>query len=169
MHRISALFLPLVLLFAVFGGAGEARAQSASVNAAVKVNIKKPLVITSLQPMDLGTIIMTTAPGPHTVRLSRAGILTCPAALTCNGAVQAASYNITGSHKQTVTIQAPDFDMVNAVTGAAIRFYPDAPASIALPNSGNKGTDFSVGGSMTIPVGAEGTYEGTITITADYQ
>lgn len=172
--KMHAMNRPLTLLLALWCAVllavpTAAYAQPVTVNANVKVNIKKPLVITSLQDLELGNIILPAGPGTHTVSLAQNGTLTCPAALTCAGTVQPAVYNISGSHKLVVTVQAPAFDLVNASTGDAIRFYPDAPTRVTLPNSGNKGVDFNVGGSLTIPSTAEGAYEGTITITADYE
>ena len=39
-----------------------------------------------------------------------------------------------------------------------------------LPNSGFPGTDYYVGGSLTVTQAtAGGTYSGTFTVTADYQ
>jgi spore coat protein U-like protein len=46
----------------------------------------------------------------------------------------------------------------------------DAPSTITLTNSGAPGSNFSVGGSITLSsTTPDGTYSGTITITADYQ
>ncbi|MBW0144715.1 DUF4402 domain-containing protein [Sphingomicrobium clamense] len=169
MNRLFTLLTALLGAALLAGAPTSAHAQQVTKNAKVKVNIKKPLVITLVQDLEMGNIVLPTGPGSHTVTLAQDGTLTCPAALTCSGVVQPAAYNLTGSHKQSATIQAPDFDLVNAATGDAIRFYPDAPATVQLPNSGNRGVDFNVGGSITIPSTAEGAYEGTITIIADYE
>jgi hypothetical protein len=51
-----------------------------------------------------------------------------------------------------------------------LQLVPDAPASILLTNSGNPGTNFSIGGSVTIDSStAPGDYVGTFEVTADYQ
>ena len=46
----------------------------------------------------------------------------------------------------------------------------DSPGTITLPNSGQPGTAFDLGGAITINSStAEGTYEGTFNVTVDYQ
>ena len=45
----------------------------------------------------------------------------------------------------------------------------DAPATISLPNSGGKGVDFPLGGSIRLDsTTADGTYVGTFNVTVDY-
>ena len=169
MKRLLTILSALWCAVTLFGAPVAAYAQPVTVNANVKVNIKKPLVITSLQDLEFGNVILPSAPGTYTITMAQDGTLTCPAAVTCSGISQPAIYNLTGSHKQVANVQVADFDMVNPITGDAIRFYPDAPTTVNLPNSGNKGADFNIGGSFTVPSTAEGAYEGTITIIADYQ
>jgi spore coat protein U-like protein len=46
----------------------------------------------------------------------------------------------------------------------------DSPGQVTLPNSGNQGVTFNVGGSVTVAsTTASGTYRGTINVTVDYQ
>jgi len=45
----------------------------------------------------------------------------------------------------------------------------DGPGTVALPNSGNKGVDFSLGGRITLSSStAGGLYTGTFNVTVDY-
>ena len=169
MNRFLTHLVALVCAVTLFAAPGVAFAQPVTVNANVKVNIKKPLVITSVQDLEFGNVILPAAPGNYTISMAQDGTLSCPAVVTCSGLSQPAIYNLHGSHKQVATVQVPEFDLVNALTGDAIRFHPDAPSVVNLPNSGNKGADFNIGGSFTVPSTAEGAYEGTITVIADYQ
>lgn len=147
-------------------------ASAATVTAQAKASVVKPLVLTALQNLDLGMLVL----GPGTwsgasVTLSQAGQLTCPANITCSGAAQAAQFTVAGSNNTTVTITVPDVTLVNQADSAqTLTLRVDAPSTIALPNSGQKGVDFGVGGSITLDsTTAAGDYAGTITVTADYQ
>ena len=147
-----------------------APAHAASVNANVKAKVLKPLQLTVKQGLDMGTILMSgTIASNITVSLSQTGTLTCPAPLTCSGTPLNGIINIAGSNGAAVTILAPAVDLTNA-TGAKLRFTPNLPTSVTLTNSGNPGTDFNMGGSITItPTTADGNYAGIVTVTADYQ
>lgn len=147
-------------------------ASAASVNAQAKAKVVKPLTLKSLQDLDLGTVIL----GPGTwsgasVSLSPAGVLTCAANITCSGATQPAVYNITGSNGQTATIRAPDVTLVNlADSGKTLILAVDGPDAIALTNSGARGVDFQLGGSISVDsTTAGGEYVGTFEVTAEYQ
>ena len=151
-------------------GAGEA--SSATVNAQVNANNIKPLIIAKVQDLDLGSI--TLGPGVWsnvTVSLSQAGILSCANAnVTCSGAPTAAQYNVQGSKQQAVQISAPNVTLVNQSDSTqTLTLVTDAPASIVLANSGFPGSNFSIGGSVTVNSStASGTYAGTFNVTVDY-
>lgn len=149
-----------------------APANGASVTAQAKAKVVKPLTLSSIQDLDLGTLIL--GPGiwsGATVSLTRSGILTCPANLTCSGATQPAIYNITGSNNQTATILAPDVALVNlSDPSKTLILAVDAPATVTLTNSGAKGVDFPLGGSISVDsTTAVGEYVGTFEVTAEYQ
>jgi hypothetical protein len=145
-----------------------AATQTASVNA----NATKPLVLTKLQDLNLGTV--TLAPGSWgnaTVSLSRAGVLSCSSAnLVCSGATAAAKYNIQGSNRMTVRVSAPSVTMVNqSDTTKTLTLVTDAPATVVLTSSGSPGDDFSIGGSVTVNSATQaGVYVGTFAVTVDY-
>ena len=51
----------------------------------------------------------------------------------------------------------------------AVTLVTDAPTSLILANNGFPGSDFSIGGSVTInSTTAAGTYVGTFNVTVDY-
>lgn len=149
-----------------------APAGAASINARAKAKVVKPLVLKSVQDLDLGTLLL--GPGTWsgaTVTLSRDGVFTCPANVTCSGATQVAIYNVSGSNRQTVVINAPDVPLVNQNDSTKIlTLVVDSPDTVVLTNSGPAGTDFPIGGSITVDsTTADGHYVGTFEVTAEYQ
>ena len=145
-------FTKLVRMQLLLAGlvAGAAPVGAATVMAAVTANNVKPLLLTKLQDLDLGSV--TLAPGVWsnaTVSLSQAGVLSCANAnITCTGATAVAQYNIQGSKQQSVQISAPNVTLVNQNDSSqTLTLVTDAPASIVLANSGFPGSDISIGGS----------------------
>lgn len=146
--------------------------RAATVMASVTANNVKPLTITKLQDLDLGTV--TLGPGSWsnaTVSLSQAGTLGCANAnLICSGATLVAQYNVQGSNQQTVRISAPNVTLTNQGNSSeTLTLVTDAPATILLTNSGAPGVDFSIGGSVALNSTTDpGTYVGTFNVTIDY-
>ena len=163
--------LALIALAASFARPADAAPVSATVT--VKATVVKPLTLATLQSMDFGTIVLK--PGTWSgsvVAVSQAGALTCPSAnLICSGSVTAAKFNVTGTNKQIVQISAPNVTLVNQSNGSqTLQLVLDKPAPFELPNSGNPGVDFGVGGSISLSSStADGTYVGTMNVTVDYQ
>lgn len=148
-----------------------APASAATITAQVNAKVVKPLTLTAVQDLDLGSVFL--APGTWTgaqVRLSRSGALTCAAPLTCSGLTQPAIYTVTGSAKSTVRIDAPNVTLVNqADSSKTLTLAVDSPGTVYIANSGNRGTDFPLGGSITLDSNtADGTYVGTFNVTVDY-
>jgi hypothetical protein len=147
-------------------------ARAATVMAQVTANNVKPLLLTKLTDLDLGSV--TLGPGVWsnaTIALSQGGVLSCANAnVTCSGATAVASYNVQGSNQQTVHISAPNVTMVNQSDSTqTLTMTTDAPAGIILTNSGFPGVNFSIGGSVTISSATQaGTYVGTFNVTVDY-
>lgn len=159
-------------LAAVFAAGFAAPAQGATVTAQVNAQVVKPLAIEKRQDLDLGTIVL--GPGNWSgavVLLARTGRLTCPANVTCTGATSVAIYNVAGSNGQTVRINVPIVTLVNQLDATKkLTLTPDNQATVTLTNSGNPGTNVSIGGSITVDsTTAGGTYLGTFNVTADYQ
>jgi hypothetical protein len=158
-----------LLLIALLSAAPTAGLRAATISTPAKVNVVKPLVFTSKQNLDFGTVLLG-ATGTSTVSLSMAGVLSCGAGLTCSGATLPAIFNVQGSNGQVVRITAVASDLTNTADGSKLRFTPIAPASVTLTNSGAPGKDINVGGSIAIPsTTTDGTYSGNIEITAQYQ
>jgi hypothetical protein len=147
-------------------------AAAATAVAQVTANGVKPLLLTKLQDLDLGSV--TLGPGVWsnaTISLSQAGVLSCANAnITCTGAAIVASYNVQGSKQNTVHISVPNVTLVNQSDSTqTLTLVTDAPASLVLANSGFPGSNFSIGGSVTInSTTAAGTYVGTFNVTVDY-
>lgn len=165
--------IPARLLPALIGLAVVAMpARAATVMAAVTSSNVKPLVLTKLGDLDLGSV--TLGPGVWsnaTIALSQAGTLSCASAnITCTGATTVAQYNVQGSNQQTVRISAPNVTLINQSDSTqTLILVTDAPATVFLTNSGAPGVNFSVGGSVTINSTTQaGTYVGTFNVTVDY-
>jgi hypothetical protein len=149
-----------------------AAAPAASVNARAKAKVVKPLVLRSVQDLDLGILVLS--PGSWsgaTVMLSPTGVLTCPANVTCSGAAQVAIYNASGTNGQTAIINAPDVTLVNQTDPSSrLTLTVDGPEAVTFTNSGVKGINFPLGGSITVDsTTADGEYSGTFEVTAEYQ
>ena len=169
LHRAPGLRLLATLVCAL---SISAPVNAATVIASVTANNVKPLLLTKLQDLDLGTA--TLGPGTWsnaTVALSQAGVLSCGNTnITCTGATVVAQYNVQGSNNQTVRISAPNVTLVNqSDSSQTLTLVTNAPASVLLTSSGIPGVDFSIGGSVTLnSTTAAGTYVGTFNVTVDY-
>lgn len=147
-------------------------AQAATKVVPVQAKPVKPLTLTSVQNLDLGTILL----GPGTwsgaiVGISRAGVFSCSNAnVTCTGTTQAATYSVTGSNNEVVRIDAPNVTLTNQSDPTkTLTLIVDSPGTVTIDTGGKKGTTFSLGG--TIPLSsatAGGLYTGTFNVTVDY-
>jgi hypothetical protein len=161
----------LIISVAALTAAAPAHAASSQV-ATVSATVVKPLTLSWMQNLDLGTIVL----GPGTwsnaaVGISRAGTFSCTNAnVTCNGATQVAKYNVQGTNNQTVRISAPNVTLVNqSDPSKTLTLLVDSPGTVAITNSGNPGINFSLGGSVTLSSATVGgTYSGTFNVTVDY-
>ena len=139
-------------------------------NATARARILRPLTLTWVQNLDMGDILLSGAgPFSATVSLAQNGTLTCPASVTCSGTTSTARYNVAGTNNQVVLISAPNVVLTNS-TGDNLTLTVSAPASVTLTNSGAPGTDFDIGGSITVTdTTPDGVYTGLFNVTADYQ
>ena len=145
---------------------------AASTPATANARIYRPLVLRADRNLDFGTIVMgTVAAGGENVTLTAAGGFTCGAGnLTCSGTPVTAQYNVQGSNNAVVRILVGASTLSNGL-GGTVAFAPLAPvpASVTMTNSGAPGTNFNVGGQLTIvPATAEGVYSGNMDVTVDY-
>ena len=166
-EKLARMLLALSSLAAV-----NTPAHAATVMAQVTAQNVKPLLLTKLGDLDLGSVTLGTGVWSNaTVSLSQAGVLSCASAnIACTGATSVAQYNVQGSNQQSVRISAPNVTMVNQSDSTqTLTLVTDAPASIMLTNSGFPGVNFSIGGSVTINSSTQaGTYVGTFNVTVDY-
>lgn len=155
--------------------AAPAAAQSASSQASVTIN--KPLTLTKKNDLAFGTVLLTgTGTFSTTVSVSATGTRTCDASLaTCSGTAQQAVYNVSGNKQRTVALTIPTSVELTSTTAPADKLTmtvinPNATNTIVLTNSGNPGTDFGIGGSLTLTNDtSDGVYNGTFSVTANYQ
>jgi hypothetical protein len=152
-------------------GATPALAVPATQNATATARIVKPLTLTSIQNLDLGTITLVDS-GATTVGIARDGTFSCPAGnVTCSGAHQVAMYKVTGVNNQSVTVVAGDVTLRNQTDNTrTLLLDVDAPATVTIDNSSpTNGTDFAIGGAVTVDGSTfEGTYVGNFLVTVNY-
>jgi hypothetical protein len=153
--------------------AAPASAQTANPKANASARLIKPLTLTAERDLNFGTIVMGAVTANEAVTISGSGAVTCgtSGALTCTGQPQSALYRVNGTQGQVVTVSsaAPSF-VLNGPNGATLSFVPSFPATVTLANSGATGTEFTVGGSVTISSSTvDGLYSGQIEIQAAYQ
>lgn len=146
---------------------GQAHGAETTIQASAKV--VKSLTLSKKQDLDFGTVTLSGAAGAYMVSMSVDGVLSCPVGATCAGTPTPGIMNIQGSNRNTVRISVSAASLVNNLDGSSIAFTPDAPTSVTLTNSGFPGTDFNIGGSIEIPASADGTYAGTVQVTAEYE
>jgi len=164
--------IPARLLAAISLVWVAAPADAATQTASVTAKVVKPLVLTKVQDLDLGTVTLGTGVWSNAkVSITRAGVFTCGSAnLVCTGAPMVATYNVQGSKQQPVQISVPNVTLINQNDPSqTLTLVTDAPASITLANSGFPGSNFSIGGSITLgSTTVAGTYVGTFNVTVDY-
>jgi hypothetical protein len=71
----------------------------------------------------------------------------------------------------TINVASAASNLTNTTSGGSetLSFTPDAPATVALGNSGAVGVNFTVGGAITIAdTTVGGLYVGDIEVTVDY-
>jgi len=140
--------------------------------ATANARIVKPLTLTWVQDLDLGTITLVDGGVSSLIDLKRNGSFTCGngVAVTCSGTPKVATYKVTGVNNTTVTVNTGNVSLVNAADATkTILMTVDTPGTFSLGNSGQAGTDFSLGGSVSVDGNtAEGTYQGTFAVTVNY-
>ena len=162
------LMLALAGATAAFAMPAHAVTQSATVNA----QVVKPLTLTAIQNLSLGTITLGSGSwSGASVGISRAGVFTCSVKVTCTGTSQFAQFNVTGTNKMVVLISAPNVTLVNQNNSTqTLNLTVDSPGQVTLPNAGQQGVNFNIGGSVTLSsTTVGGTYRGTIDVTVNYQ
>lgn len=176
----------LALAATAFLPAGAAQAATASATA--KANVLKPLQMTGGGTVDFGTIVTpSSASFTGTFNIDAAASQTstyCASGFACTGTPAAAKFNLQGTNNNNITLNIPTsvtltlqgatgtpptltFTTRNSVSATN---SGNGNYTIQLPNSGFPGRDIYVGGSVTITEATlGGSYQGTFTVTADYQ
>lgn len=163
------------LVAALTLAATPAYAVNPNQQATANARIIKPLVLTWVQDLNLGTIVLSGAGAwsGATVSVSRLGAFSCTNTnVTCSGANARAIYHLAGTNQQTINVTvSPTITLNNLTDGVStLSMAVDAPATVAMPNSGNAGVQFGVGGSISVAsTTPDGVYQGVFDVTADYQ
>ena len=142
-------------------------------NATATAKIVKPLTLTWVQDLDLGTVLLSGAGAwsGATVGVSKAGVFSCSNSnVTCSGSTQVAKYKVTGTNNQAVTINAGNVTMTNQNDNTkTLVLTVDNPGTVNLGNSGASGMEFALGGAISVDsTTADGTYSGTFNVTVNY-
>lgn len=156
-----------------FAAATPALAVNANQNATATARVVKPLTLSWVRDLDLGTIVLSGsgAWSGAIVGISKAGAFSCTNAnVTCSGPTQTAEYKITGTNNQTVTINSPNVTLTNQNDGVStLLMTVDNPGTVNLGNSGTSGLTFDLGGQITVAsTTPDGTYTGTFNVTVNY-
>jgi hypothetical protein len=138
--------------------------------ATAHAKIIKPLSLEAVANMEFGDITLQGAGTATMAALD--GALSCSGGLTCalaNGTP--AEYTVRGTNNQIVYITKPNVSLTNTVNpGTPLTLVLNGPTQTLLPNSGQNGINFKVGGSIAIAdTTLEGDYNGTLAVTVDYQ
>ncbi len=142
-------------------------------NATATAKIVKPLTLTWVQDLDLGTVLLSGAGAwtGATVGVSKAGVFSCSNSnVTCSGTSQVAKYKVTGTNNQVVTVNAGNVTMTNQNDNTkTLVLTVDNPGTVNLGNSGAAGLEFSLGGAISVDsTTSDGTYSGTFNVTVNY-
>lgn len=153
--------------------ATPAHAVAPNQNATASAKIVKPLTLSWVRDLDLGTIILSGAGAwsGANVGISRFGVFVCTNVnTTCSGTTQTAQYKITGTNNQDVTVTAPSVTLTNQNDGVStLVMVVGNPGTVNLGNSGAAGLIFDLGGQITVAsTTPEGTYTGTFNVTVNY-
>ena len=172
--RMTSLVATVAALALTAAPAQAASLVSATPQAQARVKILKALTLTRLADLEFATVVLSGAGAwaGEVVSVNNSGVLSCGTTnLTCSGTTTAAQYNVTGSNNAVVVVSVPaTVTITNAAANTLIVTTSGAPTPLTMPNSGNAGINFNFGGSITLAsTTPDGSYSGTIAVTADYQ
>jgi len=143
---------------------------SSNASATAHAKIVKPLSLESVANMEFGDI---TLQGAGLATMDTAGAITCTGGLTCAASGTPAEYTVRGTNNQVVYITKPNVTLTNTVnpgTPLTLILNGHGPTQTLLPNSGQNGVNFTLGGEISIADNTlEGDYNGTLAVTVDYQ
>ena len=167
----ALIFAGAVTALALTSAPASAAPVPATTNATATARIYTPLTLTSVRDLDLGTIVLSGAGAyTDTVGIDQLGNFTGCVNVTCSGTTQTAQYTATGTMDQTLTVIVPaTLNLVNQTQASPdLVLDVDAPATVVLDGTGT--VTFDIGGSIDVSdTTADGVYEGTFDVEADYQ
>jgi hypothetical protein len=173
MSSLAATAAALALTATSATAATGPTAVSPDKQATATARIVKPLTMTWVRDLDLGTIVLSGASpwSGAVVGIDQAGAFTCSDAnVTCSGATKNAMYTITGTNDQVVTVNSAPVTLTNqADSSKTLVLSVDAPATVNLGSLGTSGKPLRIGGSITVDsTTADGTYSGVFAVTVNY-
>lgn len=152
-----------VALVAAFSSTG-AYAQSATADATA--TILEEITVTAVDDLAFGTIVVG-ATGDD-VTIAPDGSFTCGANLTCTGTNTPASFDVTGTAGEVVTVAVDTSVTLVSGTDQMTAILSGSDASLTLDTAGAAG--FTVGGVLTVGDNQpSGVYAGQFDVTVDYQ
>lgn len=133
----------------------------------------RPLVLEKLSDLRFGRIIIGYVIGTQTVGIDpiNGDLVGCTNGLTCLDPAQRATFFVHGTVDARVSIYSGSSTLTNGA-GDTLVFSPSHPGSTLLPSwsPGSGRGFFAVGGYITLSAATpEGTYQGTVDVTVDYQ
>jgi hypothetical protein len=138
--------------------------------ATAHAKIIKPLSLEKVADMEFGDI---TLQGAGVATMDDTGAITCTGGLSCATTGTPAEYTVRGTNNQIVYITKPNVSLTNTVnpgTPLTLVLNGHGPTQTLLPNSGQDGVNFTLGGEISIADNTlEGDYNGTLAVTVDYQ
>ena len=146
----------------------------ATTPANARARIVKPLTLTATGELYFGTIVIPAAgvTATRTIAVTNLNVRDCAGAsteVTCSDPTTVPTYNVTGTNGLPVNITKTASSLTGSNGGPLMAFRPTGPNSVVLPNSGNAGTNFTIGGEIDIvPATVDGVYTGAINVTVDY-
>ena len=166
-NKLYSAILAGTAVLAVSLGATSANAATATGDATA--NIVQPVTILQGTVLNFGMLVPSALAG--SVDVTFGGARTCNANVTCvgTGAAAAGSFTVSGYANQTVTfaVSAPT-TLTGPGTAMALSGLTPSAASASTGAGGS--VVFTVGGTLTVGANqAAGVYNGTYTVTADYQ
>lgn len=171
MTKLIKIAAAAAVAFAVSTPASAAPVSAATPPQA-SARIVRPLTLTATGSLNFGTIVMNGLTASRTISLDAAGVLDCAGGSTevvCSGATSVPTYNVRGTNNMVVTVIKNTSTLSNGA-GGTLTLTPVGQNTVTLTNSGAPGTDFGIGGSISIATTqAEGLYTGTVDVQVDYQ
>ena len=145
----------------------------ATTPATARARIVKPLTLTAVGQLNFADIVIPAAgvAATRTIVVSDTNVRNCAGGavdVVCSGTTSVPTYTVTGTNREVVRVFAPP-QTLNGSNGGTLAFRPLAPTTVTLPNSGNTGVSFAIGGEIDIvPATVDGLYTGNIDLTVDY-